>query len=77
MAYEGEKMNRKRLIEAFFKIFLWVVVIIINIMYISGLFEHLAEESKTFIITGDVSMVVILLWFMPSTMAERRLKKLL
>ena len=75
MAYEGEKMNRKRLIEAFFKIFLWVVVIIINIMYISGLFEHLAEESKTFIITGDVSMVVILLWFMPSTMAERRLKK--
>ena len=75
MAHEGEKVNRKRLIEAFAKIFLWVVAIIINIMYISGLFEHLPEELKRFIITGDVSMVVILLWFMPSTMAERRLKK--
>ena len=75
MAHEGEKVNRKRLIEAFCKDFSMGGCNIINIMYISGLFEHLPEELKRFIITGDVSMVVILLWFMPSTMAERRLKK--
>ncbi|MGI6586645.1 MAG: tetratricopeptide repeat protein [Gracilibacteraceae bacterium] len=68
-------MNRNRIIEAFTRVFLWVTVIIINIMYIRGSFETLPDKAKTFIITGDLSMTIILLWFMPSTMAERRVKK--
>lgn len=68
-------MNRNRIIEALFRVFLWITVIIINIMYISGFFEDLPDKTKTLLITADLSIVIILLWFMPSTMAERKLKK--
>lgn len=68
-------MNRYRIIEAFFKIFLWIAVIIIDIMYIAKVFEPLSDWLETLIISLDVSAAVILLWFMPSSRAERRLKK--
>ncbi len=68
-------MNRNRLIEALFKILLWMTAIIINIMYMTGAFEALPDRSEALIITADVSIVVILLWFMPSSMAERKVKK--
>jgi len=72
---EGETVNRNRLIEALFKILLWMTAIIINIMYMTGAFEALPDRSEALIITADVSIVVILLWFMPSSMAERKVKK--
>ena len=68
-------MNRYRLIEAFFKIFLWIAVIIIDIMYIAKFFEPLPDWLETLIISLDMSAAVILLWFMPSSITERRLNK--
>lgn len=68
-------MNRYRLIEALIKIFLWVAVIIIYIMYITHIFEPLPDSLETFIISLDVSLAVILSWFMPSSMLDRKLYK--
>lgn len=68
-------MNRNRMIEAFLKVLLWIVVVTINIMYITGFFESLPARLQTLIITVDVSMVIILLWFMPSSIIERRLNR--
>lgn len=68
-------MNKYRLIEAFLKVFLWMAVIIINIMYLAKLFEPLPDKLETLIISLDISAAVILLWFMPSSIAERRLTK--
>lgn len=68
-------MNKYKLIEAFSKVFLWVAVIVIYIMYIKRIFEPLPDRLETLIISADMSAAVILSWFMPSTMAERRLNK--
>lgn len=68
-------MNRYRLIEVFVKIFLWIAVILIYIMHLAGIFEALPDRLETLIISLDLSAAVILLWFMPSAMAERKLKK--
>jgi len=68
-------VNRYKLIEAFFKVFLWIVVIIVYIMYIAGAFNYLTDSLRTFVISAELSATVILLWFMPSAMAERRLVK--
>ena len=68
-------MNGYRLFEAFAKILLWIIVVAINIMYFTGFFASLPDRLQTFIITADISMIIILLWFMPSSIAARRLKK--
>jgi tetratricopeptide (TPR) repeat protein len=52
-----------------------MAVIIINIMYLAKLFEPLPNKLETLIISLDISAAVILLWFMPSSIAERRLIK--
>lgn len=68
-------MNRYRLIEAIIKVLLWIAVIIIYIMYISKVFEPLPDRLETLILSLDVSASVILSWFMPSSMADRKLNK--
>ena len=68
-------MNRYRIIEAFFKVFLWIAVIVIYIMYLAKYFETLPDRLETLIISVDISAAVILSWFMPTSMAERRLNK--
>jgi len=62
-------------VEAFFKVFLWIAVITVYIMYIAGAFNYFSDSLKTLIISAELSVAVILLWFMPSAMAERKLVK--
>jgi len=57
------------------KVFLWIGVIVINILYLSKFFESLPDNLETLIISLDLSAAIILLWFMPSSIAERRLLK--
>jgi tetratricopeptide (TPR) repeat protein len=68
-------MSKYRLTEAFLKVFLWIAVIIINIIYLAKLFEPLPDRLETLIISLNISAAVILLWFMPSSIAERKLTK--
>ena len=68
-------MNRYRLIEVFVKVFLWVTVIIIFIMQGAGVFEPLSDYLETLIRVLSLSATVILSWFMPSSMADRKLNK--
>lgn len=68
-------MNKYRFIEALSRIFLWIAVVIIYTAYIAELFEPLPRRLETMIISLNVSLTVILLWFMPSSRAERILRK--
>ncbi|HOE56873.1 MAG TPA: tetratricopeptide repeat protein [Bacillota bacterium] len=68
-------MNKYRFIEALSRIFLWIAVVIIYTAYIAELFEPLPRGLETMIISLNVSLTVILLWFMPSSRAERILRK--
>ncbi len=68
-------MNSYKLIEVFAKIIMWIIVIAINGLYFSDAMKSLPERLELFIITIGYSMVVILLWFMPSSIAERKAYK--
>lgn len=68
-------MNKYRFIEALSRIFLWIAVVTIYTAYIAELFEPLPRRLETMIISLNVSLTVILLWFMPSSRAERILRK--
>jgi len=68
-------LNKYRFIEALSRIFLWIAVVIIYTAYIAELFEPLPRGLETMIISLNVSLTVILLWFMPSSRAERILRK--
>jgi tetratricopeptide (TPR) repeat protein len=72
---KGEKMDRNRLIEAAVRVILLALVAILYIMYFTGVFRVLPRSLETIILTLDISAAVIAIWFMPSKMAERKLKK--
>ncbi|KUO69230.1 MAG: hypothetical protein APF77_03120 [Clostridia bacterium BRH_c25] len=63
---------RYRLIEVFVRIFLWIVVFIINILYFARMMESFPDWLETLLITAGLSIPVILVWFMPSSMAARK-----
>lgn len=68
-------MSKYRLIEAFIKVLLWMAAIMILILSLTKSLESLPEGLQTFITALGYSLPVILLWFMPSSIAERKLKK--
>ncbi len=68
-------MSRYRLIEALIKVVLWIITFTVLILYIAGVFEDFSEKLQTFILALDFSLAVIVLWFMPSAMADRKLNK--
>lgn len=68
-------MTRYKLIEAFVKIFLWIAVIIIYVMYFSEVMRPLPDGLETAIITVALSLTLILIWFMPSSIADRKVNK--
>ena len=68
-------MNRYRLIEILVKIILWIAVIALLIIDAAGLIEPLSDRLEIFINTIGFSILIILLLFMPSKMADRELDK--
>ncbi len=72
---KGEIVNRYRLIELFIKILLWILVIAVFILEQADAFKTLPDYLETLILTLDLSAAVILSWFMPSSMAERKFNK--
>jgi tetratricopeptide (TPR) repeat protein len=72
---KGEIVNRYRVIELLIKILLWVLVVIIFIMRQMDIFEALPENLQTLIFALNLSIIVILIFFMPSTMVQKKLNK--
>lgn len=68
-------MTRYRIIEAFIRIILWIAVLAIGILYFTEALEPLPDWLETLIITAGLSLTVILLWFMPSAIADRKVSK--
>ncbi|HYF83206.1 MAG TPA: tetratricopeptide repeat protein [Clostridia bacterium] len=72
---KGEIVNRYRLIELFVKIILWILVIAIFILKQMDVFESLPDYLETLVLALDLSAAVILSWFMPSSISERKFNK--
>lgn len=72
---KDEIMSKYRLYELLIKIVLWIVVILLFILQSTDVFELQPKYLKTIIVTVDASLAVILSWFMPSSIADRKLNK--
>ncbi len=72
-----EIVNRYRLIELFIEIILWVLVIVIFILKQMDVLELLPDYLEALILALGLSLVVILTWFMPSSMIQKKLDKAL
>jgi len=68
-------MNRYRLFEAFAKVVMWVVVLTINILYFSEIIKTFPGWVQTVLITLGLSLFVILEFFMPTKLTERKFER--
>jgi tetratricopeptide (TPR) repeat protein len=72
---KGENVNKYRLIEFFSKVVLWIIVATLYMLHRLEVFEPLPDYIETLIYALDLSIAIILLFFMPSSMAEKKLNK--
>lgn len=68
-------MNKNRLYEALAKAIMWTIVFIINILYFSEIMRSFPGWLQTALITLGLSLFVILEFFMPTKLAERKFEK--
>lgn len=74
---KDEYVSKYRLLEFFIKILLWLIVIVVFILQSTGMFESMPGYLQTFIRVLDISTAVILAYFTPSAMADRKFNKAL
>ncbi|MGE5630408.1 MAG: tetratricopeptide repeat protein [Caulobacteraceae bacterium] len=72
---KGESVNGQRRIELIIKILLWVIVVAVSLIQRSDSFEALPQYMKIFIFLFDIALSIMLIWFMPSSKADRTLKR--
>lgn len=68
-------MDKKRLYEALAKVVMWIIVLTINILYFSEIMKSFPGWLQTALITLGLSLFIILEFFMPTKLAERKLEK--
>lgn len=68
-------MSKYKLLEALAKVIMWVAVLVINILYFSETMRSFPGWLQNVLIALGLSLFVILEFFMPSRLAEKKFDK--